>query len=194
MEIEREDYKGYIIKIIIDESPENPREAWDCFIGKMYCEHKRYNLGDKEINKEYSIDEIMELNKEGKIIILPLFLYDHSGITMNTRGFSCPWDSGQVGFIFCFKEDIKKEYNWKVITKKRKEKIEKILINEVKIYDRFLTGEIYGFQIEDKEGEIIDSCYGFFDETDYVLKEAKSIIDYIEAKKPKQGLLFPEKV
>ena len=30
------------------------------------------------------------------MVILPLYLYDHSGITMNTCGFSCPWDSGQV--------------------------------------------------------------------------------------------------
>lgn len=34
------------------------------------------------------------------MVILPLYLYDHSGITMNTCGFSCPWDSGQVGWIY----------------------------------------------------------------------------------------------
>jgi len=192
MEIEREDYKGYIIKIVNDDNPENPREFYN--IGKMYCEHTRYNLGDKEVNQEYSIDEIMELNKEGKIIILPLFLYDHSGITMNTKGFSCPWDSGQVGFIFAFKEDIKKEYNWKILTKKRIEMIEGYLKGEVETYDQYITGNVLGFEIEDKEGEIIDACYGFYGESDYVYKEAKSIIDYIEAKKPKQKLLFPEKV
>ena len=29
-------------------------------------------------------------------IVQPLYLYDHGGITMNTTGFSCSWDSGQV--------------------------------------------------------------------------------------------------
>lgn len=35
-----------------------------------------------------------------KVAMLPLFLYDHSGITMSTGPFHCPWDSGQVGFIY----------------------------------------------------------------------------------------------
>jgi len=58
-------------------------------------------------------------------IILPLYLYDHSGITMNTTGFSCGWDSGQVGYIVMSYEKIRKEYNWKNITKKRRTQIEK---------------------------------------------------------------------
>ena len=40
------------------------------------------------------------------MVILPLYLYDHSGITMNTCGFSCPWDSGQVGWIYADKAMI----------------------------------------------------------------------------------------
>ena len=42
-------------------------------------------------------------------ILLPLYLYDHSGITMNTTGFSCSWDSGQVGFIYASKARFKEE-------------------------------------------------------------------------------------
>ncbi len=37
-------------------------------------------------------------------VILPLYLYDHSGITMNTSGFHCNWDSGQVGWIYASKK------------------------------------------------------------------------------------------
>jgi len=60
------------------------------------------------------IDEFLDDAKEGelqdildsldKYIILPLFLYDHSGITMSTGPFSCPWDSGQVGWIYASKQ------------------------------------------------------------------------------------------
>jgi len=50
------------------------------------------------------------LEQSGKFVILPLYLYDHSGITMNTTGFSCPWDSGQVGWIYADADCIKKEY------------------------------------------------------------------------------------
>ena len=41
------------------------------------------------------------------------FIYDHSGITMNTTGFSCPWDSGQVGWIYCSKKRFLSETGYK---------------------------------------------------------------------------------
>jgi len=60
------------------------------------------------------IDEFLNDAEEGelqdildsldKYIILPLYLYDHSGITMSTGPFSCPWDSGQVGWIYAPKQ------------------------------------------------------------------------------------------
>lgn len=35
-----------------------------------------------------------------------------------------------------------------------------------------LNGEIYGFTVEDSDGEHIDSCWGFIGDMDYCLKEA----------------------
>lgn len=96
------------------------------------------------------------------LIMLPLYLYDHSGITMSTGPFSCPWDSGQVGFIYITREQILKEYGWKVITTKRREQIVKYLIADVEIYDQYLTGDVYGYMVEDNDGEDIDSCWGFY--------------------------------
>lgn len=65
------------------------------------------------------IDEFLNDAKEGelqdildsldKYIILPLFLYDHSGITISTGPFSCPWDSGQVGWIYAEKKKLIEE-------------------------------------------------------------------------------------
>jgi hypothetical protein len=43
------------------------------------------------------VDAVMVPN----YVVLPVYIYDHSGITLNTTGFSCPWDSGQVGWIVC---------------------------------------------------------------------------------------------
>lgn len=49
------------------------------------------------------------LGESDQIAMLPLYLYDHSGITMNTSGFSDPWDSCQVGYIYMTKEVFLKE-------------------------------------------------------------------------------------
>jgi hypothetical protein len=168
--------KNKVLKIYQEEQPESPRE-WDN-MGTMLCTHKRYNLGDEKENKEFDFDqynnwdEVKEaIMKENNVaVILPLFLYDHSGITMKTTPFGDRWDSGQVGFVYVTKEKLKEEYSVKRITKKLLQKATEILINEVKTYDQYLVGDIYSFTVsalskcnEGHEHEnVIDSCGGFY--------------------------------
>ena len=111
-----------------------------------------------------------------RYIALPIYLYDHSGITINTTGYNHLgmhgyFDSGQVGYIYASKDAIRKEYGWKNITEKRRPKILEYLEGEVKEFNQYLTGEVYGYVIDD-----IDSCCNFYD-YEYMLSEAKSIID-----------------
>lgn len=105
------------------------------------------------------LPELLELAEamEG-MVILPLYLYDHSGITMNTTGFSCPWDSGQVGWIYADREMIEKEYG--KVTPETLETARRVLEGEVKEYDCYISGQCYGFQLFKDEDEI-DSCWGF---------------------------------
>jgi len=110
-------------------------------------------------------------------VILPLYLYDHSGITISTTPFSCRWDSGQIGFIFISKAKLREEFLVKCISQKHYADAAKNLIGEVGTYDQYLRGDIYGFKITDPEGEEIDSCWGFFGE-ESCLDEAKQNVDY----------------
>lgn len=174
------------IKIIHDEDAENPREEWDNF-GTMVCLHSRYSLGDKDgyetlqeavySHKNYKewwhdennpnaydeqeLSHWVEIAERLGMIVLPLYLYDHSGITMNTTGFSCRWDSGQVGIIFITREDIRKEFQVKRVSKKLIESVKEILVAQVETYDKWLTGDIWGFQ-RFEDGEEVDSCWGFY--------------------------------
>lgn len=178
----------YILEIFQDEPYDSPR-TWDN-LGTMVCFHRRYNLGDKhDYNKDdySSWAELKEtlIESYNAKVILPLYLYDHSGITMNTTGFSCGWDSGQVGWIFASEDCIKKEYNVDVITDDILEKVTNMLKGEVETYDQYLTGDIYGFRISkiDKcdhgheHKDEIDSCWGFYG-TDSVEEEGKRVLDY----------------
>jgi len=188
-----EEYENLTIKIIQDTEPQNPRE-WDN-LGTMVCKHSRYNLGDVQmqqdtaeeyLNDEYNIveqEDQWELPDKEKekihkwidknLIILPLYLYDHGGITMSTGSFSCQWDSGQVGFIYIDREKMKKEYSVKYLTKKFREKIAGYLKNEVKEYDQYITGDCYGYTIENEDEEDLDSCWGFFG-LEYCTQEAQA--------------------
>jgi hypothetical protein len=53
-------------------------------------------------------NELLELTEQIQgLVILPLYLYDHGGITISCSPFSCPWDSGQVGWIYADYDMIK---------------------------------------------------------------------------------------
>src|ERR1035437_4363402 len=139
-----------ILRIFADESPESPR-IWDNF-GTMVCSHKRYSLGDKHdfnfnLYDNWEEAEKALIKKYDAAIILPLYLYDHSCLTMRTTSFNDRWDSGQVGFILISKEKVRKEYNVKCIRKKLLEKVEKYLISEVETFDQYLRGDVYGFEV-----------------------------------------------
>lgn len=185
--IETIDYKGFTIEIHLEEQSESPRK-WDN-LGAMICFHKRYNLGD-EHNLE--VEDLLE-EVESAAVALPLYLYDHSGISMSTNRnypFNCPWDSGQVGYIYVTKEDVLKEYNWQRLTKKRIKQIEDYLRGEVEIYDQYIRGEVYGYVVEDKDEEHVDSCWGYYDK-EYMVQQAKDNIDYQIKTTWQQLALFP---
>ena len=178
----------YLIEIYPEDSPSSPRE-WDN-LGTMVCFHRRYTLGDKHDYsfRDYNSWDEMEkaiIKNENVGVILPLYLYDHSGITMNTTGFSCGWDSVQVGFIYISKEKILKEYGGKIVTKKLKERVEGYLKSEVNTYDQYLTGDVYGYKVFKLETcdkgcehrEEIDSCWGYYGE-DSCMEEAEGIVKW----------------
>jgi hypothetical protein len=123
----------------------------------MVCWNRRYDLGDKH---DYaSPADFREDVDFDACVILPLYLYDHSGITMSTGPFDCPWDSGQVGWIVCDTETLEREFAGD------RERAEKALRAEVAVYDAYLTGSVYGFIVEELEGddwEEVDSCWGFY--------------------------------
>lgn len=153
------------LKIEQDEDPQNPRTEWDN-IGKMVCFHKQYCLGDKTdlMSGDFNgWDELEEHLKQehGLFVSLPLYLYDHSGITISTEPFSCPWDSGRVGLIYATEEDLKEFPG-----PDAKEKLLDCLRSEVKVYDQYLTGDVHGWVIEDDDGEEVDSCWGYYGEED----------------------------
>ena len=121
------------------------------------------------------------------VVILPLYLYDHGGITMNTIGFHCPWDSGQVGWIYADKDKILHEFGGDKLTPELREKAEKLLRGETDYYDHYIRGDCYGYQLY-KDDEEIDSCWGFIGGQDdlrdsiedYMPDECKGIMNYLE--------------
>jgi len=167
---------GYVIRICQDENQLDPREWNDCF-GKMVCVHRRYKLGDPH---DLSPQDIVAISGEPGVVALPIYLLDHSGLWMNTHGFRDQdpqgWDWGQVGIIYADAEAIFKEFGTTDLTDDIRKRAEEILEGEVETYNRHLTGQVFGYVIEGPDGELVDSCWGFYEEPEKVLEQAKAIV------------------
>lgn len=209
---------GRKLRLVIeqDQFSEDPR-SWDN-LGTMLCCHRDYQLGDCNSNRETEeqlseicrkygksdeeIDE-MSFGEEIRFILdqpdicgLPLWLYDHSGISIST-GRRDTWDSSFVGLIFVEKDFylaqtcLKDEIDWK-------EAATKTLKGEIATYNDFLEGNVYQWTLYeptviirqsmdgkelsreiDEEGEMIDSMSGFYDPT---LEDVEEYFDFEIAK------------
>ena len=106
------------------------------------------------------------------VLVKPLYLYDHSGISISTGSFvgrapHAEWDSGKVGYIHMDKETAVRELldlsgdKPKPLTDKTwKTRAEEYMDAEVREYDNYLTGKVYGYQTFEGLDEV-DSCWGF---------------------------------
>lgn len=176
------DYKGYEIEIIQDEHAGNPRKQFD-HMGTFVAMHRSYDLGDKTNFRD--ADEVMQHIKDTKAVYLPVYMYEHGGISLSTGSFNDAWDSGQLGVIFVEREKILKEYSVKSLTKQVKETVISLLKAEIDEMDMYVRGDVYGFNIlkphkcdkcSSDQSESIDSCWGFYG-YELCVEEAKAVVD-----------------
>ena len=154
-----------------------------------------YGIPWKEWDKNWRKYQGEKMNRlttlaEKHALILPVSLYEHSGMTMwvgaGPHAFDAQgWDSGQVGYIYVTHEKARKEFGsqWR-------KKAESCLEQEVKSYDDYLTGNCWGYRIfaapegVDETFQVdsfddldeIDSCWGFLGDKEYCLEEARSLV------------------
>ncbi len=170
--IESFTHAGLTVEIHRDIDPINPRKEFD-HLTTIGSWHRKYDLGNRldfgmteETLREYHPD-IMA--------VLPLYMYDHSGITISTEEFSCKWDSGQVGWVWITRENAEKMgcEDWS------EDKLLDAIRGEVTEFDSYLTGQVYGFKILRGEEEL-DSCWGFIGDMSECRSDARLCAESIE--------------
>lgn len=145
---------GNTLEIHLDSDADNPRN-WDN-LAQFFFYHKRYTLGDEQ---DLTPTELSEAITEDDVV-RKVYAYTKRGIALATTPFSCPWDSGLLGYAVVWSHDIVKEYG--ELTHETREKALKVLEAELETYDQYLNGETYGYILKDSEGEELDSCWGFY--------------------------------
>lgn len=217
-------YKEYKIKIVQDYDYLDPCQEWD-MLGTQVHWHKRMNLGhefkatshmsptewlinqvehirdmsddEAEILRHNPIKAMQEFEKYN--LVIPVFAYEHGGITIKASKTGIgwdSWDSGQLGFIYVSYEKIKKEYKIKRLTKKALENATSCLLAEVEVYDDYLTGNVWGYQVVNDKDEILDSCYGFYgdDGREEAENQGRQYIDWQIQEDEKELSLYDQRM
>jgi hypothetical protein len=161
---------SYRLEIRTDDYPDSPRD-WDN-LGTMHYWHRDYILGDERVDIHYydSLEELVSTLRDdhGDLIWLPLYLMDHSGITMSTSSHhfqmvdSHGWDWGCCGIITATYEDIKQAYMVDEITEEILEKATQCLISEVETFDQYITGDVYMVSVLDDNDNYLDGLGGIY--------------------------------
>jgi len=155
-------YKNYSYTIKQNNYTENPR-AWDNF-GTCIFRGKYSHLGD---NHELDFSNCCSWKNEEKVIkkhygknciIIPVYAYIHSEMTISTSPFSCSWDSGRLGSIVVSRATIRKEYGVSRVTKDILKRAIQHLESEITLLNQYITGDIWDFDITDDEGKLVESC------------------------------------
>lgn len=163
--------EGVRIRVEYDDDAESPRTAWDN-VAAFWSDgmHRRYNFheaaADEVLARIKSAmpvpDELLEEGGDVEIIqwlmenqtsvssyvIMPVYMYDHSGLSFSTGGFSCGWDSGTIGFMMVDVErwDVQHGGEWSG------EAATQRIVDEVQDLDNYHVYGACGYIIERCEG------------------------------------------
>lgn len=146
---------GYVIQICQDDGQaDNPIADDEAIQVAMW--HPNYDWGTGQSFAEPQ--DFEDFCADNEVTRLPLYLYEHSGLTVSTSDFGCRWDSGQVGWVYLTADAIKEHGI---------PNPEDQLRGAVKQLDDWLTGNVWGYRIFRKcrccgnLAEEIDACWGF---------------------------------
>ncbi len=169
MSYETFDHAGYAVKLIQDSDVEAPENDEEVFI---VTTRNRYFVKEQS---GFELDDIRDGKHSKKYHVFPLYMYQHSGTALSMAPFSCPWDSGQVGYILAAKSSF-----WKVARKVSFGTIPAaadVCKSFVETWNQYLSGDVWGYTVEDSDGNDVDSCWGFYG-LDYARSEAKTAAEY----------------
>lgn len=185
-----------VVSYATDTEHANPRRDFDGHLGVMWARHSRYILGDDLYASSHAQNvrrhrkdnpawaeftdwlqahrELVDTaamvrhlkRKHGASVVLPLYLYDHSGLSITAganlaggtdatdaghrggrfAGDPQGWDTSYVGFVFDT-EDARARCGTEP------GQVEEALRAEVEEYDDYLTGQVFDVQVQERPAD-----------------------------------------
>ena len=189
MSYERDSFEhcGLTVRIIQDEDPMTPEEGdTPVYLAHFHrsfawCGGALPFASFDQSSRFLFDDEHEEDRKEWAIFLLDSYI--HSGVYLTLTGSleaarlpDRGWDVSQCGAIF-----VKKDGEWGSPEGEEEPDYEKIARTHVEEWNKYLSGDVWGYIVEDSDGNELDSCWGFYGH-EYCVEEAKSAASWYDGK------------
>lgn len=153
------DNSGQFFKFFYDDSTDSPRNNDN--VATILTWERDYDSPDEnddtfeefaekhgvDVSQEYNLDSVMDAMREEGYYVVPIYALHHGCAHYSINDFHDPWDSGVVGVAFCKKQKGLPDND---------DYLRMIIDREVKAYDAWVNGEIYGVARLDKIEDILD--------------------------------------
>lgn len=158
------DNSGHFFKLFYDEYSESPRLCDN--VATILTWERNYNSPDEngdtfeefaekhgvDVSQEWNLNSVMEAMREEEYYVIPVYALHHGVSHYSTHDFHDPWDSGAVGIAFCKKQKGLPDNN---------DYLRMIIDQEIKAYDAWVNGEVYGIMLFDKNEDVLDVSSGY---------------------------------
>jgi len=187
MSYERDNFEhcGLTVRIIQDEDPSDPEEG-DTPVYLCHFHRAFQYCGDElpfdsfEGCMAFLTDPAHADEREEWAIFL-LDSYIHSGVHLTLAGSleaarlpDRQWDVSQCGAVF-----VKKDDEWGIPEGATEPDYKGIAESHVNTWNQYLSGDVWGYIVQDSSEAELDSCWGFYG-ADYCIEEAKSVASSYE--------------
>lgn len=158
------DNSGHFFKLFYDEYSESPRLCDN--VATILTWERNYNSPDEngdtfeefaekhgvDVSQEWNLDSVMDAMREEGYYVVPVYALHHGVSHYSTHDFHDPWDSGVVGVAFCKKQEGLYDND---------DYLRGIIDQEIKEYDAWVNGEIYGIALLSQDGTVLDESGGY---------------------------------
>lgn len=212
---------------------------------RLYIWHRHYSFGEKhryrsaseffqalldDANSGHSFDFCDRMTGVTKgyervmkalgrhYLMLPIYGYEHGGLTISTGAFGDRWDSGQLGWIVASRKEVAEWRGLKRLNKKAAESELSSMRSIIQTYDDYLQGNVYGFTLYKVDSEVAaqytpnelnhmsfdawedflteeDSCWGFYGDdhkkngiADHLPQEAQELLDNLDQRQVRERI------
>lgn len=163
--LDTEELRGWTIEISRDPDDEgeaDPRLYRDLNMATLAFWHRRYTLGDEQIDTSEWENRAELGHSWGRCVaIAPIYAYEHGSLMISSKPFGDPWDSCPIGYGYITAERAEQcnatGPNW---TPKR---FLEVVVAEIDTYGNYIDGRIFQYRVLDPDGQLVAAAGGYLD-------------------------------